>query len=113
VDTGAERPVSFTGDGMDHVRVWSPDGSRLAFQRASGNAAHVVVGSATGGARVETGPGFAPFAGPAVAFSPDGSTLIAWYSDTHSTWLLDLGRGPGGHMTFDSGGPASWQRLAP
>ena len=113
VDTGDDRAVSFTGDGVDHVPVWSPDGSHLAFQRASGNAAHVVVGSATGGALVETGPGFAPFAGTEVAFSPDGSKLIAWYSDTNSTWLLDPAGGPGEKLSFDSSGPASWQRLAP
>ena len=113
VDTGADRAVSFTGDGEDHVPVWSPDGSHLAFQRASGNAAHVVVGSATGGALVETGPGFSPFGGPEVAFSPDGSKLIAWYSDTNSTWLLDPAGGPGEQLSFDSSGPASWQRLAP
>jgi hypothetical protein len=90
---------------VDHVPVWSPDGSHLAFQRASGNAAHVVVGSATGGALVETGPGFSPFAGPAVAFSPDGSKLIAWYSDTNSTWLLDPAGGHGSNCRSTRAAP--------
>ena len=113
VDTGDDRAVSFTGDGVDHVPVWSPDGSHLAFQRASGNSAHIVVGSATGGAVVETGPGFSPLAGTEVEFSPDGSQLIAWYSDTNSTWLLDPAGGPPEKLSFDSSGLASWQRLVP
>ena len=70
VDTGDDRAVSFTGDGVDHVPVWSPDGSHLAFQRASGNAAHVVVGSATGGALVETAPASPPWPEPRSSSRP-------------------------------------------
>jgi WD40 repeat protein len=113
VGSGADRSVSFTSEGQDYFPFWSPDGSLIAFQRASGATALVAVASATGGAVVETGPAFTAFEGPNVRFSPDGSKLIAWYPNTSSTWLLDPAGGPAELLSFDSTELASWQRLAP
>jgi WD40-like Beta Propeller Repeat len=60
-------------DGHDYRPRWSPDGTKIAFQRFEANArSHIYVMDADGGnlERVSTRPGFQP------AWAPDGTRIV-------------------------------------
>jgi dipeptidyl aminopeptidase/acylaminoacyl peptidase len=114
VDTGRERAVAFQGAyGGDSNPVWSPDGSKVLFQRADGSEAHLIVASVADGAVVQTGPAFEPGSVVVAAFSPDGTEVVAWFGADASTLLLDSAGGTGRRLPTDSRALAGWQRLAP
>jgi Tol biopolymer transport system component len=117
VDTGAVRVPFFDGLSTgDWAPAWSPDGERLVFNRLVGGGQEgLVVASASGGPVTEIGPRFPAFSGGAAAeFSPDGTSVIATYSQAGGeVYLLDPAGGPGRSLSIVADMGATMQRLAP
>jgi TolB protein len=112
----------------DNYPHWSPDGTRLAFQRGWPNVHLVVADALDGWALTELASEPLAHSAP-VVWSPDGTRLIGFPLDVASTGgfgspdgiapiaILDAS-GPGGvePVIIDASSPwfsASWQRLAP
>ena len=66
----------------DYFAQWSPDGSQIVFNRGQAQKEyHLAVGPADGGKVTNIGPQMAWDAAAVAGFSPDGSKVIARYSD--------------------------------
>ena len=114
VDTGADRQVAFDGTAADVRPHWSPDGTRLVFERSSGGTYQLMIGSATGGPVTGIGPTRPDKTGGAeVQFSPDGASIVAFYNADKTSWLLDPAGGPGTKLAYDAVSPSTWQPAAP
>jgi dipeptidyl aminopeptidase/acylaminoacyl peptidase len=116
VDSGDVRRLVFDGSiESDYYAEWSPDGSQIVFSRGRAqDKYYLAVGPASGGHAVDIGP-VMPWADGATAtavFSPDGSKVIARFSNG-STWMFDAAGGPGERLRINPPSPMSWQRLAP
>jgi Tol biopolymer transport system component len=114
VDSGDVRRLVFDGSiESDYFAEWSPDGSQIVFNRGRAqDKYYLAVGPAIGGDAVNIGPE-QPWADAATAaFSPDGSKVIARYSNGE-TWIFDVAGGPGERLRIDPPNQMSWQRLAP
>ncbi len=110
VDTGADRQVVFDGTPADLRPHWSPDGTRLVFERYSGSTYQLMVGSPDGGPVTAIGPMRPDKTGGAeVQFSPDGASIVAFYNADKTSWLLDPAGGPGTRLDYDAVSPSSWQ----
>jgi TolB protein len=83
-----------SGSDFDFAPTWSPDGSRVAFERdfndGSGNGALEAV-NRNGSALVSLLTGPCCFAEP--SWSPDGTKLVFWNSQLLALQVLDLGSG--------------------
>jgi hypothetical protein len=113
VDAGVDRIPAFEGVPGDLGPVWSPDGTRLAFERVAGGFYQIATALAFGGPVVDIGPAMPVLTGDAVyQFSPDGTKVIVFYPADRSTWMLDVAGGPGVQLPATAGA-TSWQRLAP
>jgi TolB protein len=98
--------------------VWSPDGSRLAFQRlVDGTSAAIVIVDPDGENEVVSPP--LPLDGAPPVWAPDGQSLLAFTASSGAGryGLVHLaaadGRQVGSIEITGSVGDASWQRLAP
>jgi Tol biopolymer transport system component len=102
------------GGVIDEFSGWSPDGSLLVFGRYNGSpVVHFAVAPSTGGRVTEIGPGRAASADYA-QFSPDGTSVLAYYGIDKSTWLLDpAGLAADRQLSSAITERSSWQRLAP
>jgi dipeptidyl aminopeptidase/acylaminoacyl peptidase len=114
VDTGDVRMLEFDGAiESDYFAEWSPDGSQIVFNRGLAQEEYyLAVGPASGGHAVDIGPVQPWGAAATTAFSPDGSKVIARYSNG-STWMFDANGGPGERLRINPASPTTWQRLAP
>jgi Tol biopolymer transport system component len=120
VDTGLDSIPSLdrgtTAGLIDDAPAWSPDGTRLLFARYHGPLGfHLAVVPATGGPVVEIGPSMpSNSTRPFAEFSPDGTSVIAYFQADHSTWMLDpTGSAKDVQLPATIAQKASWQRLAP
>ncbi len=103
------------GGVIDDVFGWSPDGSRLMFGRFHGSTTfHLAVVPSSGGRVVEVGPGRTTTLTDYAQFSPDGTSVLAYYGIDKSTWLLDpTGTIPDRKLSATIAARAAWERLAP
>jgi Tol biopolymer transport system component len=103
------------GGVIDEVSGWSPDGSRLMFGRYHGSSTvHLAVVPSSGGRVVEIGPGRTTTVTDYAQFSPDGTSVLAYYGIDKSTWLLDpTGTIPDRMLESTIAERAAWERLAP
>jgi dipeptidyl aminopeptidase/acylaminoacyl peptidase len=116
VDTGQITTPAFDGPTTgvaDEAPIWSPDSTRLAFERYWGGYFHIAVAPAAGGHVVETGPsGLVNTGGADHQFSPDGTKVFTTYKADGVTWILDAAGAPGTKQPPTVAG-GTWQRLAP
>jgi WD40 repeat protein len=119
VATGLDTIPAFdppSGGGViDEINGWSPDGSRLMFDRFRGSSSfHLAVAPSSGGHVVEIGPGVPTNGTDYAQFSPDGTSVLAYYGIDKSTRLLDAtGSTPDRQFSSTIAERSSWQRLAP
>ena len=74
-----------------------------------------MIGSANGGPVTAIGPTRPDKTGGAeVQFSPDGTSIVAFYNADKTSWLLDPAGGPGhASWTTTPSSPSTWQRPTP
>ncbi len=113
VETAADHRVAFDGTAADLRPHWSPDGTKLVFERSSGGTYQLMVGSVEGGKLTAIGPTQPDKTGGAdVQFSPDGARILAFYNADRTSWILDPAGGPGTKLEYDAVTPPSWQHPA-
>lgn len=117
IDSGVDRVLDFDGqvDSDEYLPAFSPDGTQLAFARFLNHEYQVAVLPIGGGGKAVTiGPRFSEAtAEPFLAFSPDGTMILATYPADGSTWLLGSDGGKEQQVPWPKGEFLSWQRLAP
>ena len=111
ITTGADTVIAADPAAADKRPAWSPDGRRLAFERYDGETYRIAVASVDGGPVVELGP-TQPYrsGGSHVAFTPDGTRIVAFYDADDSTWVLDPADLSAARLSSDIATPFSWQR---
>ena len=114
LDSGADRAIAFDGVTIARNPHWSPDGSRLVFERATGGTYRLAVGSEDGGPATNLGPDRAEGTGGAdPAFLDDGTRIMAFYNADRSSWLLDASGGDGVQLDNEIATPVTWRAVAP
>ena len=85
------------------------------FGRYNGSSTiHYAVVPSGGGHVVEIGPGRTTTLSDYAQFSPDGTSVLAYYGIDKSTWLLDpTGTVPDRMLLATIAERAAWERLAP
>ena len=111
LDTAKSRMLRFQPYAeSDYYAEWSPDGSQIVFNRGSAQVEyHLAVGPADGGQVTNIGPTMDWDAAAVAAFSPDGSKVIARYSDG-STWMFGVNDGSEELLPPTLEFIGSWQR---
>jgi Tol biopolymer transport system component len=113
VETGVDRRVAFDGAGAEGRPRWSPDGTKLVFERSGVDGFQLMIGSVNGGPVTAIGPTRPDKTGGAeVGFSPDGTKILAFYNADKTSWVLEPSGGPGTRLTYDAATPPSWQGQA-
>ena len=117
VDSGVDRLLEFDGsvDIQAALPQFSPDGTRLVFQRYAGGKNQLAVVPLDGGGKAAPiGPVQADGgATPSLSFSPDGSMVLVTYPTEGKTWLLATNGGSDRQVSWPGTKFQSWQRLAP
>src|SRR4029077_8439398 len=128
IDTGHDRLLTQPGDGYEWSNPqFSPDGTQILAERhpaPANGTSDVVAGMDSLVLLPVDGAGpihelsLPPFAdGPPddalVQFSPDGTSVLASFGDTSTSWLLDTAGGPARALDMPYVGGSAWQRLAP
>ena len=114
VETGLDNRVAFDGAVADVRPQWSPDGTKLVFERTLGEGFQLMVGAVGGGPVTAIGPTRPDKTnGAVVRFSPDGTKILAFYNADKTTWVLDPAGGLGTKLDYAAITPPTWQGLAP
>ena len=116
VDLGTSADAALAFDGVSVARNprWSPDGSRLVFERVDGATYGLAVGSVDGGPVVDIGPKRSDGSGGADArFLPDGNRIMAFYNADRTAWLLDVAGGEGIQLDDEIVTPGTWTLTTP
>ena len=114
------------GDGYEWANPqFSPDGTQILAERHPAPAdgtSDVVAGMDSlvllpvdGAGPIEelSLPSFTYGNDAVVQFSPDGTSVLASFGDTSTSWLLDTAGGPARQLDVSYQGGSTWQRLAP
>lgn len=113
IDSGATQRLLFDvrpNSESDYFARWSPDGRKIVFNRGTAQTAyHLSIAAADGGAVVDIGPEMEWNAAAIADFSPDGTKVMARYSNGE-TWLFDVDGGPGERLEIAATDLVSWQR---
>jgi serine/threonine protein kinase len=116
--SGRNQPLALTSGQQDDTDpVWSPDGSRLAFLRRTGNETlQAVVIPARGGPErtISTLPGFRPGARTYLTWAPGGEALVTAHQ-LNGAFAIRLYRVPlsGGPEQAITNGPEGAQDVSP
>lgn len=117
IDSGVDRLLAFDGsvDTLVYLPQFSPDGARLVFQRYVGGKYQLAIVPVEGGGKPRPiGPiEVDGAADPVMAFSPDGSMVLATYPTDGKTWLLGTSGAGDRQVPWAGTKYQSWQRLAP
>ncbi len=119
IDSRTDMGVDFSPDYTftDLSPRFSPDGTKLLVERYDAEGYRPTILPIDGsGPVVGMGDAHPELTnGAAVAFSPDGTTVLATYQDDGTTWLFDVATGEAERMTWTipRSASGSWQRLAP
>ncbi len=123
IASGIDRPVAMDGTSSEenHENAqFSPDSSHILFVRFEADRTRLAIVPVAGGTPVAIGPTVAPDAGdntaPTAIYSPDGSTVLAYYPVTKELWLLDATGGQAGGdrlLSLPVSDTPGWQRVAP
>jgi dipeptidyl aminopeptidase/acylaminoacyl peptidase len=114
VATGVDRRVAFDGAAADLRPHWSPDETKLVFERTGVDTYQLMIGSVDGGPVTAIGPTRPDKTGGAeVRFSPDGTRILAFYKADRTSWILEPTGGPGTKLDYDAVTAPTWQGLAP
>ena len=110
VETAVDRRVAFDGAVADVRPQWSPDGTKLVFERSGVDGFQLMIGVVSGGSVTPIGPTRPDNTGGAdVRFSPDGGRILAFYNADRTTWVLDPAGGPGTKLDYAAITPPTWQ----
>jgi dipeptidyl aminopeptidase/acylaminoacyl peptidase len=118
IDTGDShrvRPARDSGDQEYEGAQFSPDGSTLLFSSFSSCCRTLSVAPAAGGPVIDIGTNLTGDGGPTAdaIFSPDGTSILAFYPESGELWMLDpTGKTPGRRIELDLAGTPTWQRRA-
>jgi Tol biopolymer transport system component len=114
IETATDRVVAFDVASDDRRPQWSPDGTRLLFERYAGESFQLAIASAAGGPVTLIGPERPGNSGGSHArFSPDGTRVLAYYESDGSSWVLDPVAGTAIQLPDDIDSPLSWQGTTP
>jgi WD40 repeat protein len=115
-DTHRVSPMRDSGDQEYEGVQFSPDGSKLLFSSFSSCCRTLSVAPAAGGPVIDIGTNLTGDGGPTAdaMFSPDGTSVLAFYPQSRELWLLDpTGKTAGHRIELDVAGAPTWQRVAP
>ncbi len=115
VDAGQDRELARNPDYRRQNVVLSPDGSRILLERydATDNYQLAIL-PIDGGPEVVLGePHPRATDGAALAWSPDGTMVLATYRDDGTTWLLAADGSTAEQVSWPTTEMTTWQRLAP
>ncbi len=115
IATGIEHDVPVTvsaGLGENHeIPQLSPDDKRIIFYRFMPEYLSLSVVPVEGGTPIDIGPRLTENATPNTRFSPDGSSVLAYYPSEQTLWLLDLdGVKPDQKLDLPATDVPEWQR---
>lgn len=115
IDSGEDRELLRDPDIGRFAAEVSPDGSRILIERYDASDTYrVAIMPIDGGQETLLGePHPKQTDGAAVAWSPDGTRVLATYRDDGSTWLLAADGSNAEPVTWPATEMTSWRRLAP
>ena len=117
IATGESHKIGVTGDAQDEYEVpqFSPDGTKILVARFDSCCRTLTVVPVAGGRPVDIGEHIVGNSGPVATafFSPDGTSVIAWYANSRNLWLLDPnGAKPDRAISVALTDAPTWQRIA-
>ena len=114
LESGADTALAYDGVSIARNPRWSPDGSRLVFERVTGETYRLALGSADGGPVTDVGPERPDGTGGAdAAFVGDGTRISAFYNADRTSWLLDASGGEGIQLDGEIATPVTVPPVSP
>ncbi|MFL5727532.1 MAG: TolB family protein [Chloroflexota bacterium] len=117
IATGKSHKIGLTDNAQDEYEVpqFSPDGTKILVSRFNECCRTLTIASVEGGPPIDIGERIDGGSGPVASafFSPDGTSVIAWYPNSRKLWLLDpTGVKPDREIGVALSDAPTWQRIA-